>query len=286
MIAASVSNLRELIDTALFKALMPLKGYEADLIDAQLGKMTGKYNVMINMPIAALGTLTIVSVPSITRAITQNNHQAIQEHIDTLMKLVLMVSMPAAVGLSILGVPIIEWLFPNSSDGGELLQVGSFMIIFFAVSQNASAILQGLGKIRQPVINALKSACISIPVLILSILVLDIQVYAMILSVTLFGFFIAFFNMRSVLKYSQCKINLLHLILPPAACAVLMGVVTWLVYHGVYAIVSSYTLSILLSVGISVIFYFVLLLNSTWYTPDQIRDLPYGHLLIRLRFKK
>ena len=37
------------------------------------------------------------------------------------------------------------------------------MIIFFAVSQNASAILQGLGKIRQPVINALKSACISIP---------------------------------------------------------------------------------------------------------------------------
>ena len=101
MIAASVSNLRELIDTALFKALMPLKGYEADLIDAQLGKMTGKYNVMINMPIAALGTLTIVSVPSITRAITQNNHQAIQEHIDTLMKQVLMVSMPAAVGLSI-----------------------------------------------------------------------------------------------------------------------------------------------------------------------------------------
>ena len=92
--------------------------------------------------------------------------------------------------------------------------------------------------------------------------------------------------MHSVLKYSQCKINLLHLILPPAACAILMGVMTWIVYHGVYAIVSSYTLSILFSVGISVIFYFVLLLYSTWYTLDQIRDLPYGRFLIRLRFKK
>ncbi len=286
MIAASVSNLRELIDTALFKALMPLKGYEADMIDAQLGKMTGKYNVMINMPIAALGTLTIVSVPSITRSITQNNHKAIQEHIDTLMKLVLLVSMPAAVGLSILGVPIIEWLFPSSSDGGELLQVGAFMIIFFAVSQNASAILQGLGKIRLPVINALKSACISIPALILSILLLDIQVYSMILSVTLFGFFIAFFNMRSVLKYSGCKIDLPRLILPPAICSALMGAITWLIYHGVFALISSHTLSILLSVGISVVFYFVLLLNSSWYTPEEIRDLPYGRFLIRLRFKK
>ena len=108
----------------------------------------------------------------------------------------------------------------------------------------------------------------------------------MILSVTLFGFFIAFFNMRSVLKYSGCKIDLPRLILPPAICSALMGAITWLIYHGVFALISSHTLSILLSVGISVVFYFVLLLNSSWYTPEEIRDLPYGRFLIRLRFKK
>lgn len=286
MIAASVSNLREMVDTALFKALMPVKGYETDYINMQLGQLTGKYNVMINMPIAALGTLTIVLVPGIARAITKKDHQTIQEHIDTLMKLVLMVSMPAAVGLSVLGNPIIQWLFPSANEGGELLQYGSFMIIFFAISQNAAAILQGLGRIKLPVLNAVKGACISIPVLIFSILVLNLQVYSMIVSVTLFGFCIAFFNMRSVLKYSGCKISMFRLLLSPAVCSVIMGCCTWLIYNGLYALLSSNTISILTAVAVSVAVYFLMLLNSSWYTREQILELPYGRLFIKLRFRK
>lgn len=286
MLSATVSNLRELIDTAFFNTLMPLKGYTMEFTNIQTGMMTGKYSVMTNMPIAALGTLTIVMIPGIAGAITVKDYKSVQEHINTLMKLVLTLSLPAAVGLSILGQPIVQWLFPSAQEGGELLQYGSLIVIFYAISQNAAAILQGLGKMKVPVINAIKGTCISTPVLIFCIMVLDLKVYAMIASVTTFSFCIAFFNMRSVLKYSQCKIDIAHLFIPPAICAVLMGVFTWLIYHGMYALYPSNTIAILLSVVGSVVLYFVLILNSSWYSRSEIRELPYGRFLIRLRFRR
>ena len=92
--------------------------------------------------------------------------------------------------------------------------------------------------------------------------------------------------MRSVLKYSQCKIDIAHLFIPPAICAVLMGVFTWLIYHGMYALYPSNTIAILLSVVGSVVLYFVLILNSSWYSRSEIRELPYGRFLIRLRFRR
>ena len=286
MLSATVSNLRELIDTALFNFLMPLKGYSADYIGIQRGMMTGKYSVLTNMPISALGTLGIMLVPGVASAVTKKDYDGVKMQIDTLMKLVLMLTIPAAVGLSILGQPVVEWLFASSPEGGELLRYGSLIVIFYAVSQNAASILQGLDKTKLPVINAVKGTLVSIPVLVICILVLDLKVYAMVASVTVFSFSIAFFNMRSVLKYCQCKINMAHLIVSPTVCAVIMGVFTWAVYHGLYALYPSNTIAILASLGVSVIVYFLLILNSAWFTREQIADLPYGRYMLKLRFKK
>jgi stage V sporulation protein B len=286
MLSATVSNLRELIDTALFNFLMPLKGYSADYIGIQRGMMTGKYSVLTNMPISALGTLGIMLVPGVASAVTKKDYDGVKMQIETMMKLILMLAIPAAIGLSILGQPVVEWLFAGSPEGGELLRYGSLIVIFYAVSQNAASILQGLDKTKLPVINAVKGTLVSIPVLVICILVLDLKVYAMVASVTVFSFSIAFFNMRSVLKYCHCKINMAHLIVSPTVCAVIMGVFTWAIYHGLYALYPSNTIAILASLGVSVIVYFLLILNSAWFTREQIADLPYGRYMLKLRFKK
>lgn len=286
MVAASVSSLRELIDTGLFNALMPLKGYSAELINAERGMLTGKYNVMTNMPIAALGTMTYVLVPGIARAITKKDFADVEEHITTLLKLVALISIPAAAGLSALGPDIVRWLFANAPEGGELLRYGSLIVIFYSISQNASGILQGLGKIYQPVKNALKSICISVPILVLSIFFLDLQVYAMIVSATVFSFCLMFFNLRSVLKYSRCTIDVAKIFVTPVIVSVLMGGLAYASHALVYAVVPSQTVAILAAIILSVLFYFLVILNTNWLSADEVRGLPMGKVFVKLRFRK
>ncbi|MBQ5960405.1 MAG: polysaccharide biosynthesis protein [Firmicutes bacterium] len=285
MFAATVSNLREIIDTALFNALMPMKGYTADVIQTQRGLVSGKFVVLTNMPIAALGTLGIMLVPGIAAAITKQDHDSIQVHIETLMKMVFMVSIPAAIGESVLGVPIINWLFSSQPGGGELLRVGSFIIVFYSVSQNAAAILQGLGKLKICVRNAFYGLCVSTPILILCVMVFDIKAYALIVSLLTFSFTMAFFNIRSVIKYSGCRINMVKMFTAPLVCSLIMGGVAYLSYAGLYALLHSNTIAILTSIVLAIGVYFILLLNSSFYTREQILELPYGRIFMKFRFK-
>ena len=200
--------------------------------------------------------------------------------------MVLMVSIPAAIGLAILGEPIVHWLFPNASEGGQMFRYGSYIVIFYAISQNCSAILQGLGHMRRPLLNAAFGLCVSTPVLVICILVFDIKAYALVASLMAFSFTIAFLNMRSMIKYSGFKMTFFGLFGPPVLCSLIMGVATWLIYHGVHALIPSNTISILLAIGGSVIVYFLMILNSSWYTREQILELPYGKYLVKFRLRK
>ena len=50
--------------------------------------------------------------------------------------------------------PIINLLFPNATEGGFLLQIFSFTIIFAVLMQTTNGALQGLGKIKVPAITS------------------------------------------------------------------------------------------------------------------------------------
>ncbi len=286
MLSATVANLREMIDTALFNVLMPLKGYDAAFIGRQRGILGGKFVVLTNMPIAALGTFSMMLIPGIAAAITRKDQNDIQVHIETLIKMVLMLALPAAVGLSVLGEPIVHWLYPNASDGGELFFTGSFIVVFYAISQTSASILQGLGRMRKPLVNAAIGLLVSTPVLVLCVLVFDAKAYSLVASLLAFSFTIAFLNFKDMVKYSGFRVNLISLFLPPVLCSAVMGGIAWLSFRGIHSVINSNTVSILGSVMICVVVYFLMILNSSWFTREQIEGLPYGHYLARLRFRK
>ena len=133
--------------------------------------------------------------------------------------------------------------------------------------------------------NAFYGLCVSTPILILCITVLDLKAYSLIISLLTFSFTMAFFNMRSVLKYSGCRLNMLKMFGAPLICSLIMGVVAYLTYTGLYVLVHSNTIAILTSIALAIVVYFILLLNSSFYTREQILELPYGRILAKFRFK-
>ena len=87
----------------------------------------------------------------------------------------MIISVPAAVGISVLGPQIIHMLFPSASDGGTLLTVGGVSIIFLALCQTSTGILQGIGHIKVPVVGAILGAITKVILNVTAELQKDVQ---------------------------------------------------------------------------------------------------------------
>ena len=63
-----------------------------------------------------------------------------------------MISFPCALGLSLYSKQILLLLFPNASNGADLLKISAFCIIFMMLVQTIGGVLHGIGKTRITVI--------------------------------------------------------------------------------------------------------------------------------------
>jgi len=64
-----------------------------------------------------------------------------------------------------------------------------------------------------------------------------------------------------------------------------MGAVAWVSYQGAYALVKSNAISLVISIGIAVCVYFVVLIKSGGVGERELRTLPKGGLLVRVAKK-
>ena len=90
-----------------------------------------------------LGTAII---PSISAASEINDRALLGRRIYKSFKTLLMIAVPAAVGLTVMARPIIYMLFPKSPDGWDLLMMGSWTVVLISVVSIQTSILQGIGK--------------------------------------------------------------------------------------------------------------------------------------------
>ena len=71
----------------------------------------------------------------------------------------MVISIPCAAGLFVLAKPLTALLFPSQTDetltfAGTLLMSLSLSVVFYALSTLNSSILQGLGRVNTPIVNA------------------------------------------------------------------------------------------------------------------------------------
>lgn len=113
-----------LIDMVMVNSRLAAIGtYTAEEIDALYGQLTGKYVTLSTMPVAISTALATAVIPSIAGSVVRKEHELVQAKVDTTLRLTMIISIPAAIGLGALGPQILQMLFPNYSDGGMLIRV-------------------------------------------------------------------------------------------------------------------------------------------------------------------
>lgn len=151
-LASAVFGITEFIDLALVPGRLQAAGFTPEAATSLYGKLTGAAFPLLNLPTVFTGALQVTLVPSISAALVLKDHASVRARVNKAMAITVMFGLPAAAGMFVLADPIPGLLYGDPGVG-PILRVLSPALLFLAVQQVTAGILQGLGKLKVPLVN-------------------------------------------------------------------------------------------------------------------------------------
>ncbi len=289
LLSTTIYNISGIIDQAIFKNIALLQGATESDIDVWWGVFSGKYKLMINVPISIASAMAASSVPTLTKSFGQGNMKAVRSEIESASRFIMIIAFPCAVGLTVLADPIFRVLFPSTASTAPLacrmMLVGSIAVVFYSLSTLSNGLLQGINRLKVPVINAAIALVAHVILLVILMLIFRMKIMAVVVSNTVFALLMCILNSLSISRYSGYRQEWRKTFVIPAICSLIMGLITWLVYRGIYALSGRMLVSMCLAIVIAVIVYAVLLLVFRELSEDELRRFPKGDLLVGIARK-
>ena len=280
IVSSAIYNVNSVIDNSLLAHNYASLGREAEFA-ADWGVYTGKYHLLINVPMAVSNALSSSLIPSVSRAVAAGDIKQIRNKIATAIRFSLLIAIPSTVGLTVLAGPINDLLF--SGDNSLAIQMtlyGSVAVVFFSLSTVTNAILQGIDKMHLPIIHALTALVLHIAALEVMALVFDMGIYSMVYANIVFGVIMCILNHSAIRRTIGYRQELKKTVLIPTISAIVMGVCAFASYQMFYMVSKSNLLCTLLAIMIAVAVYGVLLIKLKCMTAEEMKQMPGGTRLL------
>lgn len=288
ILSTAVYNLSGIIDQGIFKHLMVFKNYESMKIDELWGIYSGEYKLLTNVPIAVASAMASSTIPVLTRARVAKDRKEMRKKTENAIRFVMVICIPCAVGLSVLAGPILQLLFGAKDHlqlSALLLQTGSISVVLYGMSTLTNGILQGMDKMRLPVIHAAISLALHVVLLIFMVMVPNMNIHAVVWANIFFAFLMCVLNSRSIAKYMRYRQEVVRTFLIPAAASAIMGVAAFAVHKGLMAVLKSNAVATLAACVAAVIVYAVALLLLKGLSEEELLGFPKGRTLVSIAKK-
>ena len=204
----------------------------------------------------------------------------VKQKINTALRLTMILSIPAAIGMGVLGKEILMMLFPEYPGGEKLLIVGSISIIFLALAQIATGILQGINKLNIPAIAAFFGALIKIPLNYFLITNREINILGAVIS-TIFCYLVAgIFDLIVMSREIKFVPDINGFFVKPMLASIIMGFLCHFFYGWFYFLFGKNNLALLLDIFLAVILYFIFLFLLGGIKHEDLKLIPMGNKII------
>lgn len=275
--STAIYNINQILDMTLFNKIMAMQGYAEKDYMALLGIFTGKYNTLINVPLAMANGLAASVIPSLTAAYTERNRAQIHDKIAQSTRLTMLVALPCFVGFIVLASPLMVFLFNDDSEiPARLLSIGAVTVVLYGWSTVMNSILQGINKLTAPARNAAISLVIHLISLVVMMVVFKLNIYALVGSNIIFSICMCILDVRSIRKACRYRQEWDKTFLKPLIASAIMGVVTYLVYQVMDVAVGGRFVPTAVSIVAAVIVYAIAILKIGALSAEDIMALPQG----------
>lgn len=218
------------IDTFTINKLFQSIGYKLDEAEA-INSVIGLAQILVMVPVSLATAFGMSLIPGITSAFTSGKISDVQNKISQAIQILMIFTLPAAMGLCILGEPIYTMVFGlgNSPElGGGVLQWYSLAAVLFALFTVTAAIMQGINEQKKLITGVILG--IFVKIVLNFALVLYLEEAGPILA-TYFGFIVSvLYNIYIIKKTIEYKLLPLFQALKEVFVLVLvMSIVVWCV---------------------------------------------------------
>ena len=282
IVGMGIYSAANIIDFGMASDRMAASGAFSEYqINALVGQFTGKFLLLTTLPVALSMALSAAVIPEITTSQVKMDMDAIRRKTNMALRLSMMLSIPAAVGLGVLADPIIALLFPSHPGGGWLLMYGAVSIVFLAMVQILTGVLQGIGRVGIPVIGALVGVLCKIPVNYFLIAMPEINILGAVVSTIVCYVIAAVVNLYFLRKITGIVPDFAGAFVKPLVSAAGMGVVVFAVYY-FSAMVAPNAIATLAALGVGFAAYLVLMILTKGFKPEDVNALPLPDKIKRL----
>lgn len=276
---ALVMPMMSLVDLVFVPNRLQTAGFLVHEATELYGMFSAVAMPLVNFPTIITVSLASSLVPSIAEAYTLGKKKLIHYRTETALRLTILVSLPAAVGLFLLAEPLTEILFAEPGAAVPLRFV-SWGVFFIALQQTSTGILNGIGKTSIPAINLFVGAIFNAFINYKLTAIPSFGIRGAALGTTI-GFAIAaVLNLIFVKKESGFKIDSKNMIIKPFISVLLMAGFVKMFYKSIFTLLRNngiqlaYQITTFTTVLAAVIFYFIILLLSKQLKYNEISMLP------------
>ncbi len=300
-----IYNLSTSLNSTLFsRILIHKRGLDEAMVASMYGIFNRKAMVITNLPIALASAAASAMIPEISTLFAKGDKEGASKTISRVTKVILLIAIPCAAGLFALAKPVIMILFPQRASldqAAVLLRVLSVTVVFYSLSTVSNAVLQGIGKVNVPVINAVIALVVQTIILSSLLVFTDVTDIALCIVTIVYSLLMCVLNSVSLKKQISAPVNYKKTYLLPIASAVIMGGIAYLTYDLVVLIsygasrvsglisdpefgfldymYSNYFVNLiaaLVAVAVAVFVYFAVLIRSGGATETEIKRFPKG----------
>ena len=277
-----------LIETNLYMGqLLTVGGMSQNTADITKGIYDMCFTVF-NMPCSFMVPIATSVLPAITAQLATKNHSGAKATTESAARITGLLSLPCAVGLSVLAEPVMALLGGYSGAtlalAGRILTVLGVNVFFYGVIQYTNVVLQSHGYAHIPVINTLVCGGLKLIVVYLLVGNPQIGIVGAPIGMLLCYLCIGIMNLIAIYRVVPQKTKLLQNLLRPLLPAGIMGVAVW----GVYRLLLSLSLGgsrVLLcgaSVGVGVVVYLVCVVIFKAISREDCLLLPKGDKISKI----
>ncbi len=278
----------QLIDVIITKSRLIVAGFSNFEATSMYGILTTQYNNILFIPVAFATALGTAILPSISAADALDDRALLLRRISKSFKTILMIAVPAAVGITVMAKPIVYMIFPKSPDGWDLLMMGSWTLVLISLVSVQTSVLQGIGKTYVPTVHMIIGLVLKLIVNYALIAVRPINIKGAIIGNAICYIFAVVMNYRSIKKYTGVRLNVKKLFNRPLSVSIIMGLIVFLVYHGLtfmteWLIKSQYILNVLcggLAIAVGCLVYYLLMIVAGGITANDIVSIPMGRRIL------
>ncbi|HJD26717.1 MAG TPA: polysaccharide biosynthesis C-terminal domain-containing protein, partial [Candidatus Blautia intestinipullorum] len=286
ILSAFIYNVNGYLNGLLYSEILGRQGADADALSMMYAEYATYFMSIINIPLTLSSAAPTSMIPEISALYAVKDMKETRRRIDQTVQLSMFISVPCAVGLATLSQPIVSFLFGGSNGvAGKLLMLGSFTILLNGMSNISNGVLQGIGKPKIPMITAAAALVVDVVAVVLLLIFTDLGIYSLLVAMIIYAVVVCILNDIAMKKYLRYKNPWKSAYLNPVLASVPMCAVAGLTYYGLYRLIRSNAVCLILAVILAAAVYLLVYLLLEGPSREKLSRMPGGAYLVKIAGK-